>query len=104
MPAAAKLGDGQATAALREPLPARIAHERHMAESRARPPKSLGKKDLPGGAREEIGAANHLLDPHRPVVGHDGQLVGGQIVAPPDHEVAEVDAGGAMDQAGGRVA
>jgi len=104
MPAAAQLGDGKAAAALREPLAARIAHKRHMAEGRARPPKSLGKEDLPGSAREEIGAADHLLDPHRLVVGDDGQLVGGQIVAPPDHEVAEVDAGRALDQAGGRVA
>ena len=49
-------------------------------------------QQLPRRARQQVGAADDLGDLHGVVVGHDGQFVGGEVVAPPDDEVAEVRA------------
>ena len=51
------------------------------------------QQQLPRGGLQQIGAAHHFRDSHRRVIGHDRKLIGGHVVAPPDHEVAEVASG-----------
>ena len=63
------------------------------------PAEGFVEQELSGRAREQVFAPHHLLDLHGVVVGHHGQFVGGEIVAPPDHEVAEVAARRASDSA-----
>jgi len=88
-----QVADREAAGALGEALPCGVADQRRVAPCGRLPAERLVEQDLPRGAREQVFAANHLGDLHRMVVGHDGQFVGGEIVAPPDDEVAEVDAG-----------
>jgi hypothetical protein len=48
---------------------------------------------LPRGASEQILTANHFADLHGSVVHYAGELVGGNIVVPPDHEIPDVFSG-----------
>ncbi len=48
------------------------------------------QQNLPRSRLQQVGAANHLGDPHRRVIHHHGKLIGGKIVPPPYQEVAKV--------------
>ena len=65
-----------------------------MAKLRWLPVECLVEQQLTGGAGEQIGPADHLVDLHRVVVGHAGEFVGSHRVAAPDDEVAKIDSGG----------
>ena len=56
-------------------------------------PESAIEQNLARGRLEQVGAAHHFRDAHGRVVGHAGELIAGNAVAPPDDEVAEVHAG-----------
>jgi len=47
---------------------------------------------LTSSGAQEVGAANHLSDLHGGVIDYNSELVGGNVVAPPNDEVAEVTA------------
>ena len=67
-----------------------IEHDVAMIESWRRPLQCAIKKQLPSGGFQKISSANDFCDPHRGVVDHHCQLVCGNVVAPPDHEVAKI--------------
>ncbi len=48
------------------------------------------EQELAGGGPDEIGTANNFRDAHGGVIDDDGELVGGDIVSPPDEEVTEI--------------
>jgi len=77
--------------------------ERQVAEGRWLPAEGLVEQQLPGGACEQVVAADHLLNRHRMVIRGHGQFVGGQVLPPPDDKVTEVDPRGSLDPAGGGV-
>ena len=67
-----------------------VRHQRAVIELGRRHPERAIQQQLPGGGREQIGAAHHLGDPHRRVVHHDRKLVSRNAIVPPDDEIAEV--------------
>ena len=48
------------------------------------------EKKLAGGGFEQIGSANDFGDLHGGIVDHDGELVGGDVVATPNDEISEI--------------
>ena len=62
--------------------------QRHMSEDRKGPAERPVEQDLSRSARHEIRAPDHLVDAHRRVVDHDGQLIGGTDGVSRDDEVA----------------
>ncbi len=52
------------------------------------------EQNLAGSGFEQVGAADDFGDAHGVVIDDAGELVAGQAVAPPDDEVAEVNAAG----------
>ena len=63
-----------------------------MEERRRRHAQGPVEQQLPGGGPQEIGAAHDLGDPHRGVIDHTGQLIGRDVILPPDHKVAKINA------------
>ena len=61
-----------------------------MIVSGNRKPERANQQQLPRSRLQQIGAAHDLRDLHGSVVDDDRQLICGNIVAPPDHEVAEI--------------
>jgi hypothetical protein len=57
---------------------------------RSIPAKRVVEQNLPGSAFEQIGTADDFGDFHVMIVYDDGKLVAGNIVMPPQHEVAKV--------------
>jgi len=58
-----------------------------------RQPERAGQQDLAGGGSQQVSATDHFGDTHGGVIRHDRELVGRDIVAPPDHEIPEILAG-----------
>ena len=56
-------------------LPFSVHHQSAMKPFRIHKAKRAVEQDLPSGGLEQIGAAHHLGDSHRGVVGHAGKLV-----------------------------
>ena len=55
--------------------------------------KRTAEQNLPRGADEQIRTAYDFADLHGCIVNDTDELVGGNIVRPPDHEIAEVLSG-----------
>ena len=64
-----------------------------MVEGRSDQAEGTIEEQLPGGGDQEVGTPDDLGDSHGGVVHHDGKLVGGRVVIPPDHKIAKVPAG-----------
>lgn len=64
-----------------------------MKEPRNRPLQRTVEQDLPGGAHQQVRAANNLRNFHRRVINHTSQLVRRNIVVPPDYEIAKIGPG-----------
>ncbi len=79
--------------ALSQPHPAFIAHQVAMVEGGERQTERAEQQDLAGGGLQQVGAAHHLGDLHGSVIHHHGKLISGDVVAPPNHEIAEILAG-----------
>ena len=61
-----------------------------MRPARRGPAQGAVDQELTRGREQQVGAAYHLGDTHRLVVGDHGQFVRREAIAPPDQEVAEV--------------
>ena len=61
-----------------------------MEEIRSVPAKRTVEQNLPGATFEQISTADDFGDFHVMIVYDDGKLVAGNIVMPPQHEVAKV--------------
>jgi len=48
------------------------------------------EEQLPGSRFQQVGATDDFGNLHRSVVRHHGELVSGNIIAPPNHEVAKI--------------
>ncbi len=70
-----------------------VADEGEMVEGGRGGSEGFVDEDLSGGRKEEVLAADDFRDAHRDVVDDHGKFVGGDVVAIPDEEVAEVGAG-----------
>ena len=71
-----------------EPAAVGFDGQGNMPEPRLVPAGLAVQQDLPGRARDQVGAADHLRDAHRGVVGDDGKLIGMVGILPRDDEVA----------------
>ncbi len=61
-----------------------------MIVTRRRNAERLREQELARGGAQQVASAHHLGDAHRIVVGDDGELIGGNVITPPDDEVAEI--------------
>jgi len=61
-----------------------------MVELRGRQIQSAVEQELAGGGFEQVFAADDFGDAHGGVIHDDGELIRGDVVVPPDDEVAEV--------------
>ncbi len=73
-----------------------VEHQRAMIERGQREAEGAIEKKLPGGREQEVSAANDFGDLHGGIVCNHGELIGGNIVRPPDNEIAKVFAGGEL--------
>ena len=89
--------------ALGEAAAVGVAHEGEMAPRRWGGAECAVDEELARGGAEEILAAHDLGDRHRDVVGDDREFICRDVVAAPDHEVAEVLARGERLRAAHRV-
>jgi hypothetical protein len=64
-----------------------------MKEGGRFPPERLIEQQLPRGRGQKIRASHDFRDPHRGVVHRDRQLIGREIVLPPDDKIAEIGSG-----------
>ena len=76
--------------ALREPQPRFISHQIAMVVRRNRQAERTDQEQLPSGRLQQIGTAHDFRDLHGSVIGDHGELIRRNIVAPPNHEVAEI--------------
>ena len=60
-----------------------------MASAAVRAESISGQISRPGGGREQVVAAHHLVDAGQCVVDHHGKVVGGHTVAATQHEVVD---------------
>src|SRR5271165_2448379 len=67
-----------------------IAQQFAMEVSRDWQAERANQQQLPRGGFEQIGPANYLGDLHGGIVHDDRELIGGNVIATPDNEVAEV--------------
>ena len=74
----------------RETFTAFVADQLAVIKRRRVPTKRPIKQKLSRRGDEQIRAPHHLRDLHRMIVNHTGQLVGGQIIVPPQNEIAEI--------------
>ena len=76
--------------ALRKPHSGMVAHQVAMIVGRNRQPEGPYQQQLSCGGFQKVAAAYHLADLHGRVIGDDGKLIGGHVISPPHHEVAEI--------------
>lgn len=67
---------------------------RHMCVRRRPQAQGSLHKDLPRRATQEVRAPYDIGDALSGIVDDDGQLVGKQAIATPDHEIADLGADG----------
>jgi len=48
------------------------------------------EQQLPRGGDQQVRAPHHFGDSHGGVIHHHRQLIGGQIIVPPNHKIAEI--------------
>ena len=89
----AECAQAEGVVAFGEPDPFFVEHQWAVAKPGWLESQRAVKKDLTGGGKQQIAAANHFRDAHRGVVHDDGELICGHVVVSPDDEVAEVLAG-----------
>lgn len=53
-------------------------------------PQRSKQKNLPRRRFQQIGPAHNFGDPHRGIVNNNRQLIGGNVIASPNNEVAKV--------------
>ena len=70
-----------------------IEHQRAVIKRRWLEFEGAVEEKLAGGGKQEVSAADDLGDLHGGIVRYHGELVGGNIIGPPDDKVAEVLAG-----------
>ncbi len=68
-------------------LPSGAEHERHVRVARHWQAEQPRKLDLARGGVEQVVAAHHLVHALVGVIDHHRELVGGRVVAAPEHEV-----------------
>jgi hypothetical protein len=79
--------------ALRQPHSRGVAHKTAVIEIRNWKAESPVKKNLPRRRFQQISSAHNFRDAHGGIVDDDRQLVSGNIVAPPNDEVAKIASG-----------
>ena len=75
---------------LGQPYPSVITHQVAVIVIRHCKPQRPKQKNLPSGRLQQVRAADHLSNPHSGIVDHDGKLICGNIIPPPDNEVPEI--------------
>jgi len=75
--------------ALRELLAAGIHYQRDMCVRRALATECIDELDLACRRVDEVGASDHVVDLHREIIDHDGELIREHAVATADDEVAD---------------
>jgi hypothetical protein len=76
-----------------EPLTIFVVNQLAVMECGSRLAESSVKQNLARCGFEQIRPTDHFRDAHSGVVNHYSELIRGDIVAPPDHEIAEVFSG-----------
>src|SRR2546426_711836 len=67
-----------------------VRHQGAMKKRRRWGLKRAIEQELARGGFEQIRAAHHFRDVHRSIVHDHGKLIGGNVIVPPDHEVAKI--------------
>src|SRR5437867_11950240 len=89
----AQRAEAERIMALGEPDAACVGHQGTVKEGgRGKAERAIEQK-LPRGGCEQIGAADDFRDSHGGIVHHNRELIGGNIVVPPNDEIAEISSG-----------
>jgi hypothetical protein len=83
--------DAQRIVPFRQTPSGRVTQQLAMKISGRGMSKRTQQKQLPRRRLQQIGAPHDFRDPHRRIVHYHCQLVSGNIVAPPDEEIAEIE-------------
>jgi len=67
-----------------------VTHEFAVEKCRNRQAQGTVEQKLPRRADQQVTTAHNLGDLHRCVVHHAGQLIGRQIIGPPDDKIAKI--------------
>ena len=73
-----------------QPCTSSVAHQIAVIVGRNLQSERANQQQLPRCGLQQIGAAHDFCDLHRGVVGYNCELICRNIIAPPDHEVAEI--------------
>ena len=92
-PALAQGAQAERIMALGQPAAIVVHHQAAMVPGGRLDAQRAKEQNLPRGRFQQVGAAHDFRDAHGRIVGHAGQLIAGNVVAPPDDKVAEVHAG-----------
>ncbi len=86
----AQRADAECVVPLRKPCASFVADQITVIEVRDCPSKSAIQEKLTCRGLQQVSSAHNLRNSNRVIVRHDCQLVCGNIVSAPNHEIAEV--------------